>query len=351
MYIAPRPLLDDDPHFAVRAALMPLIGLVLAMWLRSPLPMIYPTLMFSLLATNRKAFNPSRVFAAPIVFGGALWIMSGIFVTLQGLPLVLVTVMGTLFFLAFYMIQRTGTAFGMLIIVAGVLMTIMGLGSYTAMDYLRAEMTKAALCSAVVIPVLYALLPPATSELHVDDAGPAFGYGWGTRAAIRTVVLLGYTLFLYTILDFSNMMLAIAGMFVLVHSTRQSIWREAGQRSFSVLLGGLAGLGILAAMQVVGHLFVLMALIFLVTLYFANKMVTGRLPPMAYQDAASVMISLVGSALATSEPGFAFIQRAALTIAGTLVAALAVSILDTLLVKEPVTVADAIDDRAALENL
>ena len=72
---------------------------------------------------------------------------------------------------------------------------------------------------------------------------------------------------------------------------------------------------------------------------------------MAYQDAAPVMISLAGSALATSEPRFAFIQRAALTVAGTLVAALVVSILDTLLVKEPETTVDAIDDRAALENL
>ena len=72
---------------------------------------------------------------------------------------------------------------------------------------------------------------------------------------------------------------------------------------------------------------------------------------MAYQDAASVMISLVGSALATSEPGFVFIQRAAPTVASTLVAALVVSILDTLLVKEPETTVDAIDDRAALENL
>lgn len=351
MFIAPRPELDDDPHFAVRIALMPLIGLVLAMLLRSPLPMIYPTMMFSLIAGNRKAFNPGRVFAAPVVFGAALWLMSGVVVMLQGIPPVLITVMGVIYFLAFYMIQKTGTAFGMLIIVAGALMSIMGLGSYPAMTYLRAEMGKAALCSAFVIPILYMLLPPRTREVHIDDAAPSFDYGWGTRAAIRAVVMLGYSLYLYTILDFSNMMLAVAGMFVLVHSTRQSIWREAGQRSFSVLLGGGIGLGILSAMTISSHLSVLLALVFLATLWLGSKMLSGRLPAMTYQDSASVMISLVGSALATSEPSFAFIQRAGLTVAGTLVAALVVSILDALLVKEPTTVAEAIADRNAQENL
>ncbi|MET3924257.1 hypothetical protein [Devosia sp. 2618] len=351
MFIAPRPELDDDPLFAVRVGLMPLIGFVMALLLQSPLPMIYPTLMFSLLAGNRKAFNPGRVFAAPIVFGGALWIMSGIVLMLQGMPSVLVIVMGVIFFLAFYIIQRTGTAFGMLIIVAGVLMSIMGLSSYPAMAYLRTEMTKAALCSAFVIPILYMLLPPKTQETHVDDAAPAFGYGWGTRAAIRTAVMLGYALFLYTILDSSNLMLAVSGMFVLVHSTRRSIWQEAGQRSFSVLLGGTLAMLILTTMTIAGHLAVLMCLLFLATVWLGHRMQTGRLPAMAYQDAASVMISLVGSALTTSEPGFAFLQRAALTIMGTIAAALVVSILDTLLIKEPNTIEDAVADRNALENL
>lgn len=351
MFIAPRPLPDDDPLFAVRIAVMPVIAIMLAGLLHSPMPMIYPTLMFSLIASNRKAFNPGRVFAAPIVFAAALWIMSGIFLALQPLPVTLVLVMGLIFFLAFYIIQRTGTSIGMLIIVAGVLMSVMGLGSYTAMAYLRAEMTKAALCSAVVIPILYMVLPPRTSETHVDDAAPSFDYGWAQRAAIRAVVMLAYAFYLYTIIDFSNVMLGVAGMYVLVHSTRQSIWREAAQRSFSVVLGGALAMAILGVLLLAGHLSVLLLLTFLVTFWLGTKMLSGRLPSMTYQDAASVMISIVGSSLSTAEPGFAFMQRAGLTIAGTIVAALAVSILDRLLVGEPDTIPDAIADRNALENL
>lgn len=332
MFVAPRPLEDDDPLFAVRVAMMPIIGFLIGMAFRSPMAMIYPTLMFSLLAGNRKAFAAGRVFVAPIMFSAVLWIMSFIVLALAGIPSLLVIVLGLIYFAAFYMIQKTGNAFGMLIIVGAALMSIMGLGNYQAMVFLRSEMSKAAICSAFVIPVLYALLPPRTQEPNVDQYVPSFNHGWGGRAAIRAVVMLGYSLYLYTVLDFSNMMLAIAGMFVLVHSTRRSIWAEAGQRSFSVLLGGLLGMSILAVLNWVGHLVVLFCLLFLVTLWLGDKMLRGRLPAMAYQDAASVMISLVGSGLASSEPGFAFMQRAVLTVIGTLIAALIVSILDATLV-------------------
>ena len=333
MYVAPRPTIEDDPLFPVRVAIMPVAGFMIGMALGSPLAMIYPTLMFSLLAGNRKAFNPGRVFAAPIMFSAVLWIMSTLVVMLQGIPLLLVAVMALIYFGSFYMIQRTGNSFGMLIAVGGVLMSIMGLGNYVAMDYLRTEMTKAALLSALVIPLLYALLPPRATEVAVDIYKPAHPDQHATRAAIRTVVLLGLSAYLYTILDSSNMMLAIGALFVLVFPTRQSVWAEAGQRSFSVILGGALAMTILTLLGISAHLTVLIAAVMLATLWLGNKMITGRLPAMAYQDAASVMISLVGSALATSEPSFAFMQRAVLTIIGTVLAAVATSLLEALLLK------------------
>lgn len=333
MFIAPHPEYDDDPLFPIRIALMPIIGFVLGMALRSPMAMIYPTLMFSLLAGNRKAFDPGKVFAAPIVFGATLWIVSGIVVLLQGVPLVLMVVMFLLYFGAFYMIQKTGNPFGMLIAVAGVLMSIMGLGSYQAMDFLRTEMTKAALLSALVIPLLYALLPPKTTVKNIDVYVPSDPDGRAMRAMIRAGVLFVLSLYLYTILDFSNMFLAVAAMFVLVHTTRESVRAEAGRRVFSVLLGGGLAMGILTLLTISGHLIVLLCLIFLATLWLGHLMMHGRLAAMAYQDAASVMISLVGSALATSEPSFAFLQRAALTIIGVLIAGLAVTILDQVFAK------------------
>lgn len=337
MYIAPRPLADDDPLFPIRVALMPVLGFVLGMAFRSPLASMYPVMMFSLIAANRKAFNLGVALAGPLVFGAMIWIMGGLVVTLQGVPDILIGVLAVFYFLAFYMIQRTGNPIGMLILMVGVMVSIMGFTSYQALDMLRDELTKVALCTAILTPILYALLPPATTEKHVTVAIPAFDYGWATRAAIRTVVLLGYSMFLYTVIDSSNMMIAIAGVFVLCHSSARSVWEEASWRSFSVLVGGGLALSVLGILQMVGHLEVLVCLVFLAVLWMGQRMMTGHLYYRIYQDAASVMLGLVGSALATSEPGYAFIQRAGLTIVGTIVAAIAVSLLDALFVKPDAT--------------
>jgi hypothetical protein len=339
MYVTPRPREDDDPLYPVRIALMPIIGFGLGMWLRSPMAMIFPVMMFSLLAGTRKAFNPGRALGAPIIFGLALWVMASLVTMLQGLPLVLVSVVGLVYVLAFYMIQKTGNAFGMLIAVAAVLTSIMGLGNHLAMEVLRVEMTKAAFASAVVIPLLYALLPPATDEQMVDLHVPAHEDQLFLRSLIRGVVLLVFSLWLYTFVDFSNVMLAVAAMFVLVFPTRRSVWAEAGQRSFSVLLGGVLAIAILALLQVSSHLVVLFGLMFATVYWLGTRMLHGPLPSMAYQDAASVMISLVGGALATSEPIFAFVQRAGLTVLGTIAAAFAVSLLEALLLKRDARVA------------
>jgi len=333
MYVAPRPEVADDPHFALRVSLLPAIGFIIGGLLNSPLAMIFPVLMFSLVAGNRKAFNLGRTIAAPIMFTGTLWLMSGLVLMLQGTPGLLLAALFLVYFLAFFLIQRTGNGFGMLIAVSAILMGVMGLGSYQAMSYLRSEMGKAALMTILVAPVLYALIPPRTKELMVDVYTPAEGGQHALRAGIRAAVVLVATVLLSTIIDFSNMMLAIAALYVLVFPTRQTIWREAGQRSFSVVLGGAVGLAILALLTVSAHLAVLLIAVTVATWWFADRMMHGRLPPMAYQDAASVMISLVGTALATSEPSFAFIQRAGLTILGTVVAAFAISLLEALLLR------------------
>jgi hypothetical protein len=62
-------------------------------------------------------------------------------------------------------------------------------------------------------------------------------------------------------------------------------------------------------------------------------MMVGRMSPMTYQYAGSVMVSIAGSALMSSEPSFAFFQRLVLTIVGGVGAALAVAVLETLLLK------------------
>jgi len=333
MYVAPRPVEADDPHFATRLALMPVIGFAAGMLLQSPMALIFPTMMFSLMAGSRKALNIGRALGGPIAFIVMLWVMSWLVSATINMPLLMVALMGSLFFLGFYLIGKTGNPMGMLIIVSAMMTSVLGSGTYQAMIVLRDEMSKAALLAAIFTPLLYLLIPPATREKAVDIYVPYHEDQLVLRALIRAGVLLLFSFWLYTVSDSSNMMLGVGAVFVLTFPTSETLFAEARERSFSTLMGGFAALLVLAVMTMVAHLPVLLLLAYLVTLFFAQKMITGRHPAMVYQYAASVAISLVGSALATQEPGYAFLTRAVLTIGGAIGAAFLASLLEALLLK------------------
>lgn len=332
MYVAPRPEFSDDPWFAVRLACMPVIGFVAGIWNQSPMLMLYPIMMFSLTASNRKGFNLGRVIGGPVAFSATLWLVSAVVAVLLQVPSALIIFMGLMYFLGFFIIQISGAAFGMLFIVSVAMLGIMALGSYDAMVYMRNEMTKACLTLAWVAPIMYMLMPVKTQELHEDEPAPVMMPGHTTRALIRAGVLVGYSLYIVAILGFSNVILAIAGMFVIVHTGHDRMWQEVKQRCFSVFLGGGFALIVLAVAQLVGHLGVILAVIFLLTLYLTHQMNFGPRFYYVYQDAASIMLSISASALLTSDPAFAYIQRVVLTVIGTIIAASLVVWLDQALV-------------------
>lgn len=332
MYVAPRPEFKDDPWFAVRLACMPVIGFALGMAHQSTMLMLYPIMMFSLMASNRKGFNLGRVIGGPVAFTATLWLVSAFVAMLLPIPGALVLFMGLMYFIGFFIIQITGATFGMLFIVSVAMLGIMALGSYDAMAYMRNEMSKACLTLAWVAPIMYAIMPIKTQELHEDEPTPVMEPGHTTRALIRAVVLLIYSVAILAFLGFSDMILAIAGMFVIVHTGRQRMWQEVKQRCVSVLIGGGFALIILGVAQLVGHLWAILGTIFLLTLYLTHKMNFGSRFYYVYQDAASIMLSIGASALLTSDPAFAYTQRVVLTFAGTIIAAALVVWLDHALV-------------------
>lgn len=333
MYVAPRPVEADDPNFAIRLAIMPVIGFVVGVALQSPMALIYPTMMFSLMAGSRKALNIGRALGGPIAFIVMLWVMSWLVSLTINMPLVMVALMGLLFFLGFYLIGKTGNPFGMLIIVSAMMTSVLGTGTYQAMIVLRDEMSKAALCAAIFTPLLYLIIPPATREQAVDIYVPYHEDQLALRAAIRAGVLLLFSFWLYSISDSSNMMLGVGAVFVLTFPTSETLFAEARERSLSTLMGGAVALVALAMLSLVAHLPILLLLGYLGTLFFTTRMISGRHPAMVYQYAASVMISLIGGALATQEPGYAFLTRAVLTIGGAIGAAFLASLLEALLLK------------------
>lgn len=321
MYLPPRPLASDDRYFAVRLAFMPVLGFILGTIFQTPLMMIFPAVMYSLTAGNRKAFNPKRAFGAPVAFSLALWAMSGIVALLSDNPVSLVIAFGLVYFLAFYIIQTTANGIGLLLIVAAALMSVMGMGSYEMMTWMRSELTKTALCCAVFVPLLYALIPTQTKERHEDILPVLDLNGSLERALVRAVVMTGFCIFLYTIIDFGNVVMAVGAMFVLVFTTEGRVIQEAGQRVFSAILGGIFAMLLLSVMHLTGSPLVFLICVYAGAFWCGHKMIHGKLHFMAYQDVGSVMLSITGSALTTSDPAFAFAQRAGMTAVGTIIAA------------------------------
>jgi hypothetical protein len=330
MYVAPRPDVTDDPLFAVRLASAAVLGFVVGIALQSPMPMMYPALFVGLMAGMRKAFDLRKALGGPISFIAILWLAGLLVSATANTPLLLVSVAGLVYFLAYYIIQRTGNPIGMLISIAMVLMSVMGMGSMAAMDLLQDSMFKAAFCSAFVFPLLYAMFPPRAKEHLVENYKPGHESGHAQRAAIRAFVLMLLSCWLYTVLDSSNMMMAVAAVFVLSFPTHETLFAEARERSYATVIGSAAALLILAGITYVGHLFMLLGLTFLIALLFASKMMNGRHPPMVYQFALSAAISVAGGALTSQEPMYATITRIALTMGGAVAAALLTSLLEAL---------------------
>lgn len=332
MYVAPRPNAQDDPLFAVRMATMVAASFALIPFVQPALPPLLVALPAGLMAGMRKSFDPAKAFGGPIAFLVMTWIISTLVFLFQPMQMVLVLLIGVLYFLGFYLVQKTGNPIGMLLLIVTALMSIMGMNSLEAMRLMRDGFTEACIVAAILIPLVYAVFPPVSRERLVEQHVPSTA-PHALSALIRTAVLLGISLWLYTVIDPSNIILAIAPVFVLVFPTRETFLAEAWERSFATILGAaMAGL-ILFGVRLSAHFELLLGYAFLAALFLASRMMSGRHPAMVYQFALSVMVALTAGALSTQEPGYAAMTRIVLTLLGAVGAAYATALLEVLLVR------------------
>ena len=297
------------------------------------MPMIAPALTCGIVAGMRGRFDPLKAVGGPVTMAVVMIIMAWMVSMLRDFPLVLVIVIGMIYTASYTLILRTGNPIVMLILVASALMSIMGMSSVPGMTYLRDVFIEGSTVALFVIPLVYALVPPATREKAVEVYPVGRGGRFWLRGAIRGAVLLLLTGWLYTIVNESNMMLAMAAIFVMVFPTRERLWSEARQRIHATVLGGLLALAILAAATLNAHLPNLLALLFLGALLLGHRMVVGRQPPMVYLYALSAMVAVVGAALSAKAPVDTVLLRIGLTMGGAIIAALLTSLLEAVLVK------------------
>ena len=329
MYVTPRPDVNEDPLYAVRLATVAMLSYAAVALLNPNLPPIIAALPVGLIGAQRKAFNLGKALGGPIAMIVMAWLMTWMVEHLRPMPLVYVGAMWLVYFAGFRMILQSGAPAGMLIIVIAVLMSVMGMHGSATVEALRDGFFQASLVALVLGPLVYLLFPPRTREQHVDTPQPGGG-NIAVGAAIRASVLMGLSFWLYTVMQPSDMMMAVIAAMVLVFPTRQAVFSEAAQRVRATFYGCAVGMAILGLFTLSQHLAVLLALIFLGALWLANMMLRGPYPSNVYQYAISVAMSLIAGALSTQDAGYAAFTRIVLTLAGAFAAAGAVALLDAL---------------------
>ncbi|MDN5780920.1 MAG: FUSC family protein [Luteimonas sp.] len=329
MYVTPRPRVDDDPLYAVRLAFVGMLSYAAIPLIDPSLPPVIAALPVGMIGAQRMAFSWGKAIGGPLAMIVLTCLMAWLVQVLDVMPLVYTGLMWLLYFAGFRMILVSGAPAGMLVVIVTVLMSVMGMHGSATVESMRDGFVQASLVALVLAPLAYLLFPAATTAQHVDDPTPGVGNA-NIGAAIRATVLLALSFWLYSVMQPSDMMMAVIAAMVLVFPTRDAVFSEAIQRIRATLLGAAVALGILAMFVLSPHLPVLLALIFLGCLWLGSLMFSGRYPSNVYQYAMSVALSLVAGALSTQDAGYATFTRIALTLGGAFAAALSVALLDAL---------------------
>ncbi len=332
MYVAPRPHRDDDPLFALRLASGAVLGFVLAVLFQSQMPMLPPALIVGLMAGMRKSFDVKKAVGGPVAMIAMVLVISMLIDFTRPMPLVLILLVWALCVLSYYLIMATGNGIGMLVAIVTVLMSVMRMSSAAAMNVLRDGFIEGSLCALAAIPILYLVYPPRTTEMAVEVTQPAKESHHVMRAVIRGTVLLIMAFWLYSVLGSSNLMLAVAAVFVLVFPTAHQQFAEARERTISTILAAVISGVILTIFGLVAHFHILLVLISLAGLWLGSQMMSGSYPPMVYQFAFSGVISMVAGALTTQEPVGAMTLRISLTLVGAVGAAFMTAFLEKILI-------------------
>ena len=329
MYVTPRPSLDTDPLYAVRLGLMGMLAYAAIPLIDPALPPIIAALPVGLIAAQRKAFSWGKAIGGPLAMIVMVYVMTWLLQWLRPMPLVYVGAMWLTYFIGFRMILSSGAPAGMLIIILAVLLSVMGMNGNATIETLRDGFVQASLVGLVLGPLVYWLIPAATREQHVDEPVPTAG-NVSLGAAIRASVLLGLSFWLYSVMQPSDMMMAVIAAMVLVFPTRRAVFYEASQRVRATFYGAAMALPVLVLFTLSPHLPILLGLIFLGGLWLGTGMLSGPHPSNVYQYALSVALALIAGALSTQDAGYAVFTRIVLTLAGAFAAAFTVALLDAL---------------------
>ncbi|RKK03028.1 hypothetical protein EBE87_25390 [Pseudoroseomonas wenyumeiae] len=316
MAAAPRPSRHDDPFFSLRCALGITIGFLLIEPLKIEPGMILPSLLVSLLCGQRGPYTPVKTVIGMAIVTLLIWLVFALCVLTQGMLAVQFLTLLGICYLAFYVLARSGNALGIMLLISTVMIGAMFGQSRLAAEAMRDAFTATAAVSALLIPCLNLLLPPRVDAAALPPPPPPEVERPALQALLRLVVLAPVLLAFQTIASPSDLIFVIMLALVLAYPTRQAQRTEARERISSTLLGGAAAVVILLAFTVQAHFLILLGLVFLAALFFAERMIAGRASANTYQLGPSVLAVIVAGVTVDVHPLETAATRLSLTMAG-----------------------------------
>ncbi|MDO5656868.1 MAG: FUSC family protein [Paracoccus sp. (in: a-proteobacteria)] len=329
MYVPPRPSAKDDPLFPARIGALCAAMLVMTQLTAPQMPPLAIALPVGIALGQRGAFNPAKIIGAGLAIPLIAWALSFVFALTREIPWLMVLLAFALNLGGIHLARRNGNPAGMLLTIVVVMLSTMALQHRAMLNIMRDELTSAMLFAVPVLVVLYALLPPKTRRIHLDEV-TAPRPDMLPGSVIRAIVLTGFCFWLYAVLPAQDMMLAVAALFPLVFPSPNEMRAEARQRSAGTLLGVL-GAGLALAIFTAVPMFVVLLAIFAISgVVFGWLMIHGRAPVLVYQFGLTVLLGVVATALTSASPAQAAISRIALTLGGAMGAVLAIVLLEYL---------------------
>ncbi|MFZ6765089.1 FUSC family protein [Pseudoroseomonas sp. WGS1072] len=318
MSAAPRPSRRDDPLFSLRCALGIAIGFLLIEPLKVDPGMVLPSLLVSLLCGQRGPYTPVKTLVGMAFVTLLIWLVFALCVLTQGMLAVQFLTLLGICYLAFYLLVRSGNPLGVMLLVFTVMIGAMFGQSRLAAEAMRDAFTATAAVSALLIPCLNLLLPPRTDATTPTALSPPAVERPALQALLRLAILAPVLLAFQTIASPSDLIFVIMLALVLAYPTRQAQRTEARERISSTLLGGAAGLLILVIFTFQTHFPILLGLVFLAALIFAERMIAGRASANTYQLGLSVVAVIVAGATVDVHPLETAATRLSLTMAGVI---------------------------------
>lgn len=332
MEVLPPPDPREDPLFAVRVAVGLALAFLLVDLLSVPVPLWTPALMVNLLAGQRGAFNPKKVFGAAATIMVVAWAAAGLASLTRADPALHIVTFALVAALGFYLLVVRSNPVGTPLLVFPSILSAMALVSDATLIAMRNSLITTSLSAVVVIPLLYAVFPPRTREAYVPPPPRQRPQRPFAEVAIRLAVFVPALVPFYYGVDSTSIIYVVIVVFVLGHPEHALRRQEALERVVSTCIGGAAALALLAVLRFQPHVPVLLLLVLLSGLWFAHRMMTGPFSPMTYQFGFSVLVVVVASRLTGRDPFEVVVQRVVLTLAAATAALLLLALLEAVFV-------------------